>query len=140
MVKTIKLSFPEIKTTVSARLHEDLAPKTCEAVWGVLPFDGKAIHGKWGGNEVWTSMPDIKISEFENETIFASPGEILIVIIKPGIYDFAMFYGKGWCFGPSGFVPGNHFATIAEDLPKFVKACEKVHLEGSKKIIIEKGD
>lgn len=140
MPKTIKILLPNLQTTAVARLHEDLAPKTCQAVWDVLPFEGQAIHAKWGGNEIWTSMPSINMSKLENETIFPSPGDILIVQPAPQTYDFAIFYGKSWCFGPSGFVPGNHFATIVENLPELVKACERILKEGGQKIVVQRGE
>ncbi|VVB59805.1 Uncharacterised protein [uncultured archaeon] len=133
----IRITLEDSNVSAVAVLHEDLAPETCKEVQRVLPLEGNALHAKWGGNEIWTSMPKMKITKSENENIFASPGDIMIVRPAPDVFDFAVFYGKGWCFGPTGFTPGNHFATIVENLPEFAKACQNILQKGSQKIVIK---
>lgn len=118
-------------------LHEDLAPETCKAIRKALPFDGQALHAKWGGNEIWASLPQLNVSKSENESVFAAPGEVMLVRPAPGAFDLAIFYGKGWCFGPSGFTPGNHFATIVENLMEFAKTCQELLIKGSQKISVK---
>jgi len=139
MTKHIELVLSGAEQTIAvAELREDLAPKSCQALWDVLPVEGKAIHGRWGGSEVWMGLPPIKLTEYENETIFPAPGDILLVRIAPNVFDFAIFYGKGWCFGPTGFVPGNHFATIEKDLAGFAKGCEQVLQRGATRLTIQR--
>lgn len=82
-------------------------------------------------------MPKLNVAKFENENVFASPGEIMLVRPALGAFDLVIFYGKGWCFGPSGFTPGNHFATIIENLQEFAKACQDLLRKGSQKIAVE---
>ena len=138
MAKKINIKLPESNITCVATLLEDLAPKTCQAVWDLLPFNGNALHAKWCGNEIWTRMPKLRSFEPENETIFPKPGDVFVFHVGPDMYDFAIFYGTSWCFGPTGFFPGNFFATITENLAEFAKGCDAVLKEGTKKVIIEK--
>ncbi len=133
-MRKMRITLKGSKVSALAVLHEDLAPETCREVQKALPFEADALHAKWGGNEIWASLPKINIAGFENENVFASPGEIMLVRPAPGAFDLAIFYGKGWCFGPSGFTPGNHFATIVESLPEFAKACQELLRRGSQKI------
>ncbi len=133
----IQITLESSTVSAVAVLHEDLAPQTCKEVRNVLPLQGQALHAKWGGNEIWTSIPKVNITKFENENIFAAPGEIMLVQPAPGVFDLAIFYGKGWCFGPTGFTPGNHFATIVENLAEFAKAGSDVLKKGSQKITIK---
>ena len=138
MATTIKITLVRSKVTAHAKLKEDQAPKTSHAFLKSLPIKGQATHARCGGNEIWTGISALETYEAESETIFPAPGEILIVPAAPGVYDLAIWYGRGWCFGPSGFVPGNHIATIIGDLSEFAEACEKVLSEGCENITIEK--
>jgi len=139
MAKEIKITLKKSNTTVVAELKDKLAPKTCKAFWSTLPIRGKATHARWGGSEIWTSIPHLENYEPESETILPAPGEILLVPAAPNVYDLAIWYGKGWCFGPSGFIPANHIATIKGDFTEFAQACERLLSEGCEEIIIERG-
>lgn len=136
-MRKMRITLKGSKAYATAVLHEDLAPETCREIMKVLPFEGEALHAKWGGNEIWASLPKVNVSKFENGNVFASPGEIMLVRPAPGAFDLVIFYGKGWCFGPSGFTPGNHFATIVENLPEFAKACQGLLRKGSQKVAVE---
>ena len=142
MAKKIRISLVKSGVSVIAELCEDLAPKSCQLLFKKLPLKGEAIHARWGGNEIWMDLPPLGLTGYENETIFPSPGEILLVQKATGVCDIAIFYGKGWCFGPSGFTPGNHVATIIGigNLNEFAKACNKVLLEGSQQLLIENAE
>jgi hypothetical protein len=136
-MKKIAIELPDYGVSAEAELHEDKAPETCKALLKVLPIETNALHGRWGGEEIWFSMPHIAIPK-ENQTVLPSRGEILLVEPAPGASDFAIFYGRGWCFSPEGFVPGNHFATIKSNLPAFAAAADRLLKEGSKRIVIRK--
>lgn len=41
------------------RLEEELAPKTCEALRTILPFQDRLIHVRWSGQPMWTSYGDV---------------------------------------------------------------------------------
>lgn len=55
------------KETVAAKLFEDVAPKTCEALWDILPLDLPALHSKVCKFEVMIPTP--LISHFEPENM-----------------------------------------------------------------------
>ncbi len=136
MSKYIELILGESGTTAVAELKDSMAPKSCKALLQVLPVEGRVVHARWGGNEVWMDLPPLDLTELENETILPSPGEILLVRVAHKTYHFVIFYGRGWCFGPTGFVPGNHFATIVENLTEFARVCDQVLLQGRKTLIV----
>jgi hypothetical protein len=48
------------------------------------------------------------------------------------VVDLAIFYGRNNCLlGPAGYMPGNVFATVTENLSALAEACESVWREGS---------
>lgn len=120
----------------TASLLNDQAPAACKAFMKVIPFTSDAIHARWCGNEIWTTMPEMDIQADENLTIFPTPGDILLVKVKPKVYHLAIFYGRGWCFGPEGFIPSIHVATIEDNLFEFSVQSEKLLMEGKSKIKI----
>lgn len=133
----ILITLPELKVSAKAVLHTDKAPKTIEALKRILPIEGQVFHARWCGNEIWLPVPDLKLEAHENQTIFPSPGEVLLVNHE-GTWDLAIFYGKGWLFSPMGFLPSNHFATIDnEDLTEFARAANQLLIQGAKRIRIE---
>jgi len=133
----ILITLPELNVSAKAVLHTDKAPKTIEAIKSVLPIERQAFHARWCGNEIWLPVSDLKLETHENQTILPSPGEVLLVD-HGGTWDLAIFYGKGWLIGPTGFLPSNHFATIEHgDLADFASAAEQLLIQGAKKIRIE---
>ncbi|MBI1912116.1 MAG: DUF3830 family protein [Deltaproteobacteria bacterium] len=135
-MQKIIITLPELNISAEAVLHKNIAPKTVEAFSSILPIEGKALHARWCGNEIWLPLPNLKLESRENQTILPSPGEILLVD-HGGTWDLAIFYGKGWLFSPTGFLPSNHFATIEyNQLSEFAKAANQLLIQGSKKITL----
>jgi hypothetical protein len=56
-----KLLFELGGTTAVAEMHDDIVPKTCDAVWNVLPVEGMAIHANWSGREIMLHLDGEKI-------------------------------------------------------------------------------
>lgn len=44
-----------------AEMHDDIVPKTCDAVWNVLPLEGLAIHANWSSREIMLHLHGEKI-------------------------------------------------------------------------------
>src|SRR5690606_7873729 len=62
-----------------ARLLDDEAPRTCQAVWDALPQSGAAYHAKYARNEIYTLVPpfaDPKPGR-ENPTVTPIPGDVV---------------------------------------------------------------
>ena len=149
MPRYIEIALTKRDVTCVAQLLDDLAPKTCEAVWQALPQQADAFHAKYANNEVYTLVPSFPDNELglENPTILPIPGDVMYFYFAPGVVklphvrqiadqqglvDLALFYGRdNFLFSPTiGPVPGNRFATITENLDEMAKACGNIWREG----------
>ncbi len=72
MARYIQLTLVKRKVSCTALLLDDLAPRTCEAVWQSLPLGDDAFHAKYASNEVYTLIPPFAAEEpgLENPTQF----------------------------------------------------------------------
>ena len=152
--KRIEISLPDYQVTCSAVFHEDLAPRTCAAIWDVLPHRGTARHSFDTGREIWTGLePMEEIKEVkENLVIYPQPGDCLYSYFPPAweggsrgrrhyVYDFAIWYGPDSAIHTShGFHPMNQFATIVEGLDEFAAAASRLIAEGESDIVITRQD
>ncbi len=122
-----------------AALHEDKAPKTCSALLKALPINGKVIHARWSGEAIWLPLTDEIIqTDFENQTIHPSKGELLFY---PGFVsekEILIPYGSSTFASKAGFLPGNHFASVKDGLNRLAEVGKSVLWEGAKKITITK--
>jgi len=133
----IKVTF--VKSNISAiiELYNDKCPENISNLLKILPITVKAVHAKWGGNEIWSRLENFKNYKPENETFLPSIGEIMIVPQKYGVC-FDLWYDRGWCCGPNGFVQGSALGKIVENLPQFAEEATKLNTEGAQNIKIEK--
>ena len=147
MVRRIELILKQKNVRAVATYLEEAAPRTCAAIWHMLPIDGDTFHAKWAGRELYTLVPPPQASPgVENATIMPIPGDLLWFNVSPdsidipiemrkanprGFVDIAVFYGRNsFLLGPQGFMPGNLFATITEGLAEYAKACSELFREG----------
>jgi Protein of unknown function (DUF3830) len=147
MARRIELSLKQKKIRAVATLLEDEAPRTCAALWDLLPIDGDTYHAKWAGRELYTLVPPPSVGPgTENATIMPIPGDLLYFDVSPdsidipvamrkanpkGLVDIAVFYGRNsFLLSPQGFMPGNLFATITEGFAEYAKACGELFREG----------
>jgi hypothetical protein len=147
MARRIELVLKRKGVRAVATFLEDAAPRTCAALWNLLPIDGETYHAKWAGRELYTLVPPREPSPGpENGTIMPIPGDLLWFDVSPdtidlpiemrkahpqGLVDVAVFYGRNnFLLSPQGFMPGNLFATITEGLAEYAKACGEVFREG----------
>ena len=56
-----KLLFELGGTKAVAEMHEDVVPRTCDAVWQILPVEGMAIHANWSSREIMLHLHGEKI-------------------------------------------------------------------------------
>jgi hypothetical protein len=125
-----------------------LRPKHAMSFGTALPLEGDVYHAKRANCEIYTLIPPLKSDPgLENATVFPIPGDIGYLRLSVGqevpreaaprqrqhgaLVDLAIFYGRNsFIFGPQGFTPLNIFATIAENLPDVVEACENIWRAG----------
>jgi hypothetical protein len=153
MTKYIKISLAQRGVSCIARLLEEEAPKTCKAVWEALPQSGQVYHAKYAHNEIYNMVPPFPEEEIglENSTVTPIPGDVCYFYFQsgkldkafkeeknishlPGVVDLAVFYGRNNLLvnGDIGWVPGNVFAVIEENLPAMAEACNDVWFSGAK--------
>lgn len=146
MARCIEIKFEKRGVSCVAELLDDLAPRTCEALWQALPQGDQAYHARFAQHEVYTLVRPFAEEELglENPCIIPIPGDVLYFFFPPGVVyvkeaaysngvvDLAVFYGRdNFLFSPiTGPCPGNRFATIIENFEGMAKACDNVWREG----------
>ena len=70
----IKITFEKSKISAVVELYSEKCPKNISNLMQILPITIKAVHGKWGGNEIWFLLDNFKKYEPENETFLPSMG------------------------------------------------------------------
>jgi hypothetical protein len=147
MARRVELMLKQKQVRAVATFLEDEAPRTCAALWEMLPIEGETFHAKWAGRELYTLVHPPEASPGpENATIMPIPGDLLWFDVSPdsidipinmrkanprGFVDVAVFYGRNsFLLSPQGFMPGNLFATITEGFPEYAKACGELFREG----------
>lgn len=152
MSRLMTITLEKRGVSCLAKLLDDEAPRTCDAVWTALPQGGDAQHAKYARNEVYTMVPRFAPQEpgMENPTVTPIPGDVCYfsfaegmldrafkqdqgVAELPGVVDLAIFYGRNNLLlnGDIGWVVGSVFATIVEGLEEMAVACHDVWRAGS---------
>ncbi|WP_427869967.1 DUF3830 family protein [Leucobacter luti] len=155
MSRYIKITLVNRGVSCLARLLDEEAPRTSEAVWAALPQEGQVYHGKYARNEIYNLVPAFAETEpgAENTTITPIPGDLCYFSFTstelgaPGygyrsgeggdtsetIVDLAVFYGRNNLLinGDRGWIPGNVFGAIEEGLEEFAAACQDLWMNGA---------
>ena len=155
MSRYLRITLESRGVSAVARLLDDEAPRTAEAVWQALPQGGQVYHGKFARNEIYALVPAFATAEPgpENTTVTPIPGDLCYFTfdgtLENAAYgyesdsaarentlliDLAVFYGRNNLLinGDVGWVPGNVFATIEEGLGEFAAACNDVWMGGAR--------
>lgn len=156
MARHITVTLEKRGVTALARLLDDEAPRTANAVWDALPVSSQVFHGKYARNEIYLLTPAFAAAEpgAENTTVTPIPGDLCYFTFnddilgtpaygydarelpdeKYDIVDLAVFYGRNNLLinGDQGWVPGNVFGTIVEGLQELADACQDVWMNGAR--------
>jgi hypothetical protein len=149
MTRYIEIALEKRHIRCVARLLEEEAPRTCEAVWQALPQGGGVLHAKYASNEIFTLVPALEEEPGnENRTITPIPGDVMYFYLPPetrlppealslrrpgrGVADLAVFYDRNnLLLSPSeGFTPGNVFGTVIRGLDEIRNAGRSIWREG----------
>ena len=151
MARHMQITLETRGVSCLARLLEEDAPRTCDAVWDALPLSNDVWHAKYASNEIYCLVPPLGSEPgMENPTLTPIPGDVVYFSFPAGqflrsfrisrdiegydsVVDLAVFYGRNnLLIDPSvGPVPGNVYATIVEGLDAFIEACNDVYRNGS---------
>lgn len=156
MPRLIKVSLAKRNVSCVARLLDQEAPRTCNALWEALPKSGPVYHAKYARNEIYILVPRFAQTEpgRENPTITPIPGDLVYFGFEPWqlsagthgysaaeteaghtpMVDLALFYERNnLLLNPDfGFVPGNVYGTIVEGLAEFAVASRDIWRAGGK--------
>ena len=122
----------------TARLEDELAPRTVKAFRSMLPLRTKLIQARWSGESAWIPFGELDLKlEYENHTSHPAPGQLLLYPGGISETEILFPYGATLFASKMGQLAGNHFATIhegAEQLPRLGKV---VLWEGAQDITFE---
>ncbi|MGH3424053.1 MAG: DUF3830 family protein, partial [Nocardioidaceae bacterium] len=78
MTRFITATLESRGVSCLARLLDDEAPRTAEAVWQALPQSGQVYHGKYARNEIYNLVPSFAAEPpgAENTTVTPIPGDL----------------------------------------------------------------
>ncbi|WP_431989459.1 DUF3830 family protein [Streptomyces albogriseolus] len=149
----LEISLVKRGVTGTARLLDDRAPITCEAVWKSLPLSGDVYHAKYARNEVYALFPPFADREppLENPTVTPIPGDLCYFTfsgaelgttsygygreVRPGttVVDLALFYERNNLLlnGDVGWVPGIVWGQVVEGLDALADACNDLWRTGA---------
>ncbi len=144
MQREIVFRFPDEDVVASARMLEEQAPETCDAVWAALPASGLARHGVYSGSEVYLILPSLITVPREHATTIVGAGDVGFLTVEKGSgYGIEESYSEVcWFYDldatpsmPEGPIAVNVFARL-HDADDFIAACRRMRLEGAKKFEI----
>jgi hypothetical protein len=144
MRRAIVFRFPDEDVVATARMLEEQAPETCNAVWDALPASGLARHGVYSGSEVYLILPSLITVPREHATTIVGPGDVGFLTVEKGSgYGIEESYSEVcWFYDldatpsmPEGPIAVNVFARLY-DADDFIAACRRMWLEGAKRVEI----
>lgn len=141
--------------TAIAKLLEEDAPETCEALWSALekPLETKALHAVWQGRTLEIELPETHRTfkpdavPMENATIYPLPGDVLWRYHPPkairGLLSpqcgIMIAYGpESIMRTPIGPAPSNVWAQIIENKEAFGYEASKMWFGGARTIRIRR--
>jgi hypothetical protein len=115
-----------------ARLNDDKAPKTCQAVWDALPFEGRAVHAQVSG-DMFRMLDHTPVGELEIEsaTFFQHPGS---VVYYPPIKEIAFCVGKAQFAATQGMYKLTPLAELEPDFREWAEKGDELRFTGAKQI------
>ena len=126
--------------TAEITLLDTLAPRTCRALWAVLPITDRAVQVKWSG-DAWRTEGDydIGVTEVENEGRTLTAGDF---IYYPRMKKIGVAYGQAeWRHPDISFqLHVSVVGKVRTDLNAIVVASQQVWIEGAQPLRLERVD
>jgi hypothetical protein len=144
--REIVLHFLDEGVAAAARLLQEEAPETCNAVWETLPASGLARHGIYSGSEVYLILPTVLTVPREHATTIVGTGDVGFLTVEKGSgYGIEEGYSEVcWFYDldatpsmPEGPIAVNLFARL-HDADAFLPVCRRMRVEGAKRLEISR--
>jgi hypothetical protein len=125
------------KQTIRFNYYLEDAPITTKAFADALPFTRTFFHARISGQEIWIdNAPEIDIIQ-ANASVFTTPGEIVLGLLKPARNKTAkclgIYYGEG-----KGLDGCNIFGKVfAEDMPMLKKLGDDIWKHGCQELLFD---
>lgn len=118
-----------------ARLETGLAPATCAAFLGLLPFEDRLIQTRWSGESAWIPMGERELGiGAENATSRPLPGQILLYPKGVSETEILFPYGITVFASKFGLLEGNHFLTLVEGTEQLAELGRRVLYDGAQRV------
>lgn len=147
----IEVSLDKRGVSCTAKLLDDRAPVTCQAVWDALPLGSDVYHAKYARNEIYALFPAFAPEEppLENSTITPIPGDLCYFTFtdthlgtksygyekeqRGTIVDLALFYERNNLLinADVGWVPGIVWGQVVDGLDRMAEACQDLWRAGA---------
>src|SRR6185437_9363149 len=115
------------------------APRTCEAIRALLPYQARLIQARWSGEAAWIPMGERRLAlDYENHTSHPAPGELLLYPGGLSEMEILVPYGAACFASRVGQLAGNHFATIVDGRAALTELGRLVLWEGAQAILLER--
>jgi Protein of unknown function (DUF3830) len=105
---------------LSATLRRDLAPQSCECLFGMLPYSGNVIHARWSGEALWSPLAGGWAAgrQIPREHATSEPkvGDILLYAGDLSEPELLIPYGTARFCSKAGLLEGNPVLTIGDSL------------------------
>jgi hypothetical protein len=162
-----KIVFELNGTKAVAEMHDEEVPKTCDAVWNILPVEGMSIHANWAGREIMLHLEGEKILRLPPEgprTRGTAPGDIGYFYRAPGLLrgkqaaysaqfqrelsELTIFYGDPAGGGLAAQDPARYgresglitmkWATLIDTPREFLQKCDEIRHKGLQKLVLRR--
>ncbi|MGW0733722.1 DUF3830 family protein [Streptomyces sp. NPDC002851] len=147
----IEVSLDKRGVSCTAKLLDDRAPITCQAVWDALPLGSDVYHAKYARNEIYALFPAFAPQEppLENSTITPIPGDLCYFTFsethlgtnaygydkeqRGTIVDLALFYERNNLLinADVGWIPGIVWGQVVDGLDRMAEACQDLWRAGA---------
>ncbi|MHC0432493.1 DUF3830 family protein [Streptomyces sp. O3] len=147
----IEVSLDKRGVSCTARLLDDRAPITCQAVWDALPLGSDVYHAKYARNEIYALFPAFAPEEppLENPTVTPIPGDLCYFTFsgtelgtkshgydteqRGTVVDLALFYERNNLLinADVGWVPGIVWGQVVDGLDRMAEACQDLWRAGA---------
>lgn len=161
-----KMLFELSGTKAVAEMLDDVVPKTCDAIWNILPVEGMSIHANWASREVMLHLSGEKILRLPAEgptRRTTAPGDIVYFWRSPQmsrgkqlaysaqfqreLSEFAVFYGDPASGGLAADDPPRTgrgsklqvvtlFARFIDTPATFLRKCEEIRHKGLQRLVV----